>query len=176
MINEREKLLFFWHGCVQMLVLFCLVSPRLLYCLDISCDNTVWAMCSCDKRLKKNCLSVNLYIHKNTCNVVCWSVLGWAWDCDVVCQFECFGYCPCMLWSWPGFRLASFSSPRLGLWVQDFLCFNLFVCFASSSLVGDVLLPFACTLAFFIVAYFDGWLLLPLWWICEGETQLWRGL
>ena len=48
-------------------------------------------------------------------------------QCDVVCQFECFGYCTCMLWSWPGFCLAIFSSPRLGLWVQDFLCLNFFV-------------------------------------------------
>ena len=49
-----------------------------------------------------------------------------------------------------------FPPPGWACGYKIFLCFNLFVCFASSSLVGDVLLPFACTLAFFIVAYFDG--------------------
>ena len=48
-----------------------------------------------------------------------------------------------------------FFLPQAGPVGTGFFMFNFF-CFASSSLVGDVLLPFACTLAFFVVAYFDG--------------------
>ena len=51
--------------------------------------------------------------------------------------------------------VSPFFSPAGWACGYRIFCFNFFVCFASSSLVGDVL-PFACTLAFFIVAYFDG--------------------